>query len=76
MLRSPTAIIGREPLPDLVEKLQLVREFRIGGGIGDIAAGRDVEIVQLDAARQIDDRVAAVGARAPAADRRRGERQA
>ena len=52
-----------------------MREFRVGFRIRHIAAGRHIEIVQLDPARQLDNRVAAVGARAPRPRRRRREGQ-
>ena len=72
MLRSPTRTSGRpflrlagEPGGQLVEKSQLMGEFRVGLGVGDVAAGRDVNVVQLDPAGQLGDRVAAIGGRAP-----------
>ena len=37
----------------LVEKLQLVLEFRIERGIGNIAAGRNVEVMQHQRLRQL-----------------------
>src|SRR6266851_3454451 len=58
--------LGAEPCGDLVEELQLVREFRVDIRIGDVAAGGDVDVVQLDAAGQRDHAVAAILALAPA----------
>ena len=54
-LRSPTRIdavgvLTAQPgaCPHLVEKSELVREFRIDLRIGQVAAGRHVEIMQRD----------------------------
>ena len=47
--RPPRRVAGDAPGADGVEELQLVGEFRIGLGIGDVAAGRDVEIMDGDA---------------------------
>ena len=63
-LRSPTSdhrLVARRAglrtsARHLVEEVQLVREFRVLVGIGNVAAGRHIEIVQLDAARQLGDR--------------------
>ena len=72
-LRSPTmtfcgrpAARRREPARHLLQEAQLVGELRVRLRIGHVAAGRDVEIVQLHAARQRDDSVAAVAPAAPA----------
>ena len=62
--------LGSEPRRQLVKKLQLVREFRIFAGVGNIAAGRHIDVVEFDAARQLDDGVAAILAGAPRAGRR------
>ena len=50
---------------ELVEKSQLVGEFRVGVGVGDVAAGWDIDVVQFGAAGELDHGMAAVGARAP-----------
>jgi hypothetical protein len=65
--------LSREPGGQLVEKSQLVGKFRIELGVGNVAARWDIDVVQLDAARQFDDGVAAVGAGTPGARRRRAK---
>ena len=66
-LRSPTSTI-RAPSPrrmasqsvSSANMSSLWRNLRIGVGVGNVAAGRDVEVVQLDPTRKRADRVPAV----------------
>ncbi len=75
---EPRAIAapGGEILFERGEHLELVPELRIGVGIGEVAAGGNVEVVELDAARQMVDDVPAVRDPAPAALLARRKRQA
>ena len=41
------------PVRDLPDEIQLVREFRVGIRVWNVAAGRDIEIVQFDRFAQV-----------------------
>ena len=58
--------LGREPVGQGVDHVELVAELGVLVRVRDVAAGRDVEVVQLDVAGQADDRVAALLDAAPA----------
>ena len=71
----PRLAIG-VPAGHLAIEVELVRELDVEIGIGNVAAGRDVEIVQLDAARQSGDGVPAIGIVAPLPAQALGHRHA
>ncbi len=66
--------LGREPVGQGVDHVELVAELGVLVRVRDVAAGRDVEVVQLDVAGQADDRVAALVDAAPVMGVAVGER--
>ena len=64
--RAPRRVAARaEPVGQRRQHLELVAELRVELRVGQVAAGRDVEIVQLDPARQQRPQMPAVGLVAP-----------
>ena len=70
-LAAVAALVRANHAVSSSRKRSLWANFGLASGSGDVAAGRDVDVVQLDAAGQLGDRVPAIAALAPGARRRR-----